>query len=169
MSVNPHIDKIYNLICAKIDDKSLVCEDLDNLIKESLAKGIQDRVQRRTRVTATEPHIDSETGHQKLSSPNMKGRVVPKRKPPHPMSHGRSKAGNRRSQRTQAASRAAEGPFAESIDFIKRHIGKPLNESDLTNINKLDLHKVATKMMALPNIDRDWLFDLCKKIGDNNE
>ena len=169
MSANTHIDKIYNLICAKIDDKSIVCEDLDNLIRESLAKGIQDRVQRRTRKPPTAPHQDSETGHQKLSSPNMKGRVVPKRKPPHPMSHGRSKAANRRSQRTQAASRAAKGPFAESIEFIKRHIGKSLNESDLTNINKSDLHKVATKMMALPNVNRDWLFDLCKKIGEHNE
>jgi len=155
-------DELLKGILKKIDEGTVTCDDFNRLIQETTPESIRDRIRRRTVKNATSSHIDKD-GHQQLKLPEFKKRIAPKRKPEHQQNHGRSKIAHAHSARTQR--RTMPGKFDEEIQFIAYNIGKNLSECDLSNINRRQLLLVSRKMMALPNINRDWLLDLCSHIG----
>lgn len=54
--------------------------------------------------------------------------------------------------------------YSEEISFVQNNIGKPINECDLSHIDTRKLMLVVTKMMAIPNINRDWLSDIRSRL-----
>lgn len=155
-------DELLNGILKKIDEGTVTCDDFNRLIKETTPESIRDRVRRRTIKNATSSHIDPE-GHQQLKLPQFQKRVAPKRKPINQQNHGRSKIAHVHSARTQR--KTMPGKFDEEIQFIVKHIGKNISECDLSNVNRRQLLLVSRKMLTLPNINRDWLLDLCLHLG----
>lgn len=156
-------DKVLNNILQKIDEGTVTCDDFNKLISESTPESIRDRIRRRTLKNATDSHIDKTTGHQQLKLPDFQKRIAPKRKPLHQQNHGRSNIAHAHSARTQK--RTMPNKFDEEINFIKDNIGKSLSECDMSRIDKNKLLLIATRMMSLPNINRDWLFSLRSHLG----
>jgi len=152
------------VVLRKIQESTVTIEDFNKLISETTPESIKARIDRRTQRNATKSHIDNKTGHQSLGVPDIVKRVTPKRKPVNQQNHGRSKQGNKHSQRTQAAKR-----YMQEALFIKSNIGKPIDESTLIKINIPDLVSLASKMLKIPNIDRDWLYKLLSQIKGKNE
>ena len=148
--------KIYKEVLDKIKESKVTVEDFNRLISETTPESIRDRVRRRTLKSPTKSHIDNKTGHQSLSLPDLNKRVMPKRKPVNQQNHGRGKMGQRHSQRTQRYMREAK--------FIKTNIGKQIDESKLVSINIPDLINLASRLLVLPNVNRDWLYKLLSKI-----
>ena len=152
-------------IFRKIDEGTVTCNDFNRLISESTPESIRDRLRRRTIKNTTDSHQD-EDGHQQLQLPQFEKRIAPKRKPLHQQNHGRSNIAHAHSARTQK--RTMSKSFDEEINFVKNNIGKPINECDLLNVNKHRLLSLAIRMMSLPNINRDWLYNLQLHLGVNN-
>jgi hypothetical protein len=76
---------------------------------------------------------------------------------------GRGKLGHRHSTKTQRNKIFPER-FQKAIDFICENIGK--EEYDLALIeDKITLKTMVKHLMDIPNINRDWLQKLSKKIG----
>lgn len=155
-------DTILNTIIKKIDNKTITCEDINELIKgsminETTPESIRDRIRRRVLKTNTRTHLDKD-GHSKLKTPDFAKRTHPKRKPENQQNHGRSRIAHKHSERTQ------KRIYEDEIQFVINNIGKTINESDINRLNKENLHKVAVKLMSKPNINRDWLNDLCSMI-----
>jgi hypothetical protein len=146
-------DKLLQSTLRKIDEGIVTCSDFNKLISETTPESIRDRIRRRTIVNPEKSHRDKD-GHQPLKLPEFNKRVMPKRKPVKQQNHGRSKLAHKHSAKTQAKQ------YSEEINFIKNHIGKPLTECDYSNCKRDDLTKVVSKMMAIPNINRDWLQEL---------
>lgn len=157
----------------KIDSKTVTVEDFNSLISkcllETTPEAIRDRVRRRVNHNqdSVRRHQDSE-GH--TSVPKMAGRVQPKRERSNntQMQH-RGKSGHRHSARTQkrTMSKSKSDSLRESLDFISKHIGKPIDESVVGGFNNHDiLHRVATRLMSKTGIDRDWLFELCEVLDN---
>lgn len=148
---------ILEQVLLKIQESTVTVEDFNKLINETTPESIRDRIRRRTLKSATKSHIDNKTGHQPLKLPDLNKRVMPKRKPVNQQNHGRSKMANRHSQRTQAR-------YVNEAIFIKDNINKPIDEELLNRQNKSDLLAIATKCLAMPDINRDWLFKLIDKL-----
>lgn len=152
-------------IFRKIDEGTVTCDDFNRLISESTPESIRDRVRRRTIKNPTDSHQDDD-GHQQLQLPQFEKRIAPKRKPLHQQNHGRSNIAHAHSARTQK--RTMSRSFDEEINFVKDNIGKPINECDLSNVDKHKLLLLATRMMSMPNVNRDWLSNLRLKLGAKN-
>jgi hypothetical protein len=90
---------IFEEILRKIDQNTVTTEDFNQLINDSVASSVQERIRRRTQVNATKSHIDRD-GHQPLSAPTFDSRVKPKRKPRNKQGHGRGKLGRKHSSKT---------------------------------------------------------------------
>ena len=90
---------IFEEIMHKIDSKTVTADDFNQLITDSVASSVQERIRRRTQVNATKSHIDRD-GHQPLSTPTFASRVKPKRKPNNKQNHGRGKLGRKHSSKT---------------------------------------------------------------------
>ena len=146
-------DKLLQSTLRKINEGIITRNDFNLLISETTPESIRDRVRRRTIINPESKHVNKD-GHQKLKLPEFNKRVMPKRKPVNQQNHGRSKIAHKRSARTQAKQ------YSEEIGFIKNNIGKPLTECDYSNCKRDDLSRVVNKMMAIPNINRDWLQEL---------
>ena len=149
--------RTYEIILQKIQESIVTAADFNILISETTPESIRDRIRRRTTQNATKSHIDNKTGHQSLSLPSMNKRVMPKRKPINQQNHGRSRAGIRHSQKTQAR-------YMNESKYISKNIGQPIDESQMVSINIPDLISLASRMLTLPNIDRDWLYKLLNKL-----
>ena len=71
---------------------------------EDVVDAVRERIKRRTRISPTDSHI-THGGRQRLGSPNIKGRVSPKRKrSTHTQDHGRAKHGHDKSTEQQRRS-----------------------------------------------------------------
>lgn len=151
---------LLDIILEKIDNKTITCEDIDQLIYESTPESIRDRIRRRTIKNVSHNHSNRD-GHQSLSLPEFTKRITPKRKPIHQQNHGRSRLAHAHSTRTQ---RRNSHQYSEEISFVQNNIGKPINECDLSHIDTRKLMLVVTKMMAIPNINRDWLSDIRSRL-----
>jgi len=151
-----------HIIYTKITEGKVTTEDFNKLIQEATPESVRDRVRRRMKTNATDSHQD-EDGHQQLDLPDLNKRVQPKRKPSNrSQMHGRGRVAHRHSSRTQAKTMPKR--FAEAIEFIREYIGKPDYDNALQLVeDKHSLNVVATKLMAVPNIDRDWLSELTVK------
>jgi hypothetical protein len=149
-------------IYTKIAEGKATTEDFNQLIQEATPESVRDRVRRRMKTNATDSHQDG-LGHQQLNLPNFNDRVQPKRKPSNrSQMHGRGRVAHRHSAKTQEKTMPKR--FAEAVEFIREHIGKSDYDNALQLIeDKRALNVVATKFMALPNIDRDWLSKLIIK------
>lgn len=154
----------------KYYDKLAVCiesvEDLQNLINEATPESARDRVRRHANANqnTVRSHQDEE-GHSDMKPPVFSDRIDPSRKPEDrtQMQHG-GKSGHRHSSRTQ---KGQPKRFIEAIDFLREHIGKPLDQELLAEIeDRQALHAVATKLMGRAGINRDWLSNLCDMLGN---
>jgi uncharacterized sporulation protein YeaH/YhbH (DUF444 family) len=146
-------DKLLQSTLRKIDEGIVTRNDFNLLISETTPESIRDRIRRRTIVNPESKHVNKD-GHQKLKLPEFNKRVMPKRKPVNQQNHGRSRVAHRHSSKTQAKQ------YSEEISFIKNNIGKPLTECDYSKCKQDDLSRVVSKMMTIPNINRDWLQEL---------
>jgi len=148
-------------IYQKIDEGTVTTDDFNSLIQEATPESVRDRVRRRTSRNETDRHQDVE-GHQQLELPTFADRVQPKReRADNTQMHGRGKAGHRHSARTMRHTMPKR--FHEALDFIQAHMGKPREDyrKDLAIFeDKYALATLATKMMSLRNVDRDWLNEL---------
>lgn len=169
-SKKAELDAAMDEVLAKIEGKAVTCEDFNRLITktiigETTPEAIRDRVRRRTTVNATDSHIEPETGHQSLQPPTLAARVQPKRQPVNQQSHGRSNVAHDHSARTQARD-AALGRLQPAVEFIETNIGKPITEAMVASApNPLYVKMVATRLMGRPGADRDWLYELVHKMG----
>lgn len=148
--------KTYKEVLAKIQESKVTIEDFNKLISETTPESIRDRIRRRTLKSPTKSHIDNKTGHQSLSLPSLNKRVMPKRKPVNQQNHGRSRMGQRHSQQAQR--------YMQEAAFIQANIGKPIDESKLISINVPDLLSLASRLLVLPNVNRDWIYNLISKL-----
>ncbi len=148
-------------IYRKIDEGTVTAGDFNRLIQEATPESVRDRVRRRTSRNETDSHQDIE-GHQQLELPTFADRIQPKReRADNTQMHGRGKAGHRHSARTQH--RTMPKRFTEALEFIQKHMGEEKEDyrKDLAIFeDKYALATLATKMMSLPNVDRDWLYEL---------
>lgn len=151
-------------IYQKITEGTVTIDDFNELIQEAAPESVRDRVRRRTSRNETDSHQDNETGHQSLTLPSFGDRIQPKRKPEgKTQMNGRGKTGHRHSARTQKES----DKFTEAVGFIEKYIGESseVYDADLQLINdKYALATLATKMMSMRNVDRDWLYELRSKV-----
>jgi len=84
----------------KINEGVATLEDI-NLILCDVGSSVQERILRRVRKNPTEKHL-THGGHQRLSGPNLSGRITPKRsRSGHTQSHGRGKHAHDRSTKKQ--------------------------------------------------------------------
>lgn len=151
-------DEILESIIAKIDSKSITCEDINMLIKETTPESIRDRIRRRTTINPEASHRDNKSGHQSLKLPSLRGRIQPKRKPENQQNHGRSKIAHKHSTRTQRKN--ANNIYLKEALWIKNNIGKQINEEEISGLDLNNLYRLTTKLMVQPNVDRDWLSGL---------
>jgi len=153
-------------IYTKISEGTVTVDDFNQLIQEAMPESVRDRVRRRVKRNETDPHQDIE-GHQQLALPTFADRIEPKRKPAGDVQmHGRGKIAHKHSARTQK--RTMPKRFAEAFEFISTNIGTPESEyrSKLQLVeDKIALTTLASRMMGVPNIDRDWLFNLRTSIS----
>lgn len=156
------IDESLTDIIQKIDTNTVTVDDFNRLIQETTPESIRDRLRRRTIRNTTKSHIDK-GGHQQLELPQFQKRVAPKRSPANQQSHGRSNIAHQHSARTQK--RTMPNKFDEEVNFIVSNIGKLLSECDFSNVDHRKLLLVSTRMMAIPNINRDWLSMLNTHLG----
>lgn len=162
MKESKHLDAILS----KITNGTVTADDFNKLISEATPESARDRIRRRmnhNNNTARSHH--DEHGHSRLTLPTMNARVQPKRNRSNrtQMQHG-GRMGHRHSARTQK--RTMSRSLREAINFLQNNIGKEINEEMMSNIDRNMVHRVATKLMSKPGINRDWLFDLCNIIGD---
>lgn len=151
------IDTIYEGVLRKIDNKTITTEDLNLLISETTPESVRDRIRRRTIRNTTKSHIDG-GGHQRLKPPQFQKRITPKRKPSNQQNHGRGKLGHRHSTRTQRRN------FSEELNFIRDNFGKPIAECDMSTIDYSMMLDLVHKIISLPNVNRDWLYELKLKL-----
>ena len=84
-----------------ITEEQLSNPDFWDKLFEDVVDSVRERIKRRTRISVTDRHI-SHSGRQKLGSPNIKGRVAPKKsRANHTQDHGRAKHGHDKSTKTQ--------------------------------------------------------------------
>lgn len=92
---------ILESVLRKLEEKTATVDDFNELIAESMPESIRKRIQRRVRPDATR-HVDNTSGHNRLDPlGKIADRVQPKRKPSHPMKHGRSRKAHRDSTEAQ--------------------------------------------------------------------
>jgi len=170
-SKKQELDSALAEVLEKIDAGAVTCEDFNGLIRqtigESTPEAIRDRLRRRTIKNATASHQEPKTGHQPLDQPVFADRIQPKRKPLNQQNHGRAGIAHAHSARTQARNAAMESVpprFVKAVEFIEDNFGKPITEEMLAN-SPANLRTVAAKLMSRPGVDRDWLFDLLRKLG----
>jgi len=154
-------------VMTKIESRTATADDFNRLIKEATPEAARDRVRRRQSASqnTVRSHQD-EDGHSDLKPPVMADRVQPKREREDrtQMQHG-GKRGHRHSARTQK--RTMSKSLAEAIEFIEENIGQPIDQRLLADIeDRSIMHAFATKLMAKPGINRDWLSDFCAKLED---
>lgn len=160
-------------IFQKIRTKTVTAEDFNRLLSESMPESIRDRVRRRTSRNVSKSHLDVK-GHQPMNLPTLADRVQPKRKPRRQQTHGRGALGHTHSTRTQQRkSRLARlhesipERFKLALQFIVDNLDVPISECKIDTVqDKVALHAVATKLLAVPDMDRDWLQQLCKATTD---
>lgn len=151
------LDAVLEAVLHKISEKSVTCEDFNNLIckaviGETTPESVRDRMRRRVKRTPTASHIDNETGHQQLELPTFADRIQPSIKPEHQQNHGRAKLGHAHSVRTQ---------MQGMIEFINTNSSKPITEELVETINNKDrMRKLVAKLLIKPNCNRDWLYAL---------
>jgi hypothetical protein len=105
-SKKAELDQALTDVLGKIDAGKITCEDLNcfihkALIGETTPEAVRDRVRRRTTQNATDSHIEPQSGHQPLVTPQLASRVQPKRQPMNQQNHGRAAIAHRHSARTQ--------------------------------------------------------------------
>ena len=145
-------------------------EDLQRLLDEATPESARDRLRRRPMAqrNTVKSHQDNETGHSKLSPPELRDRVQPKRERADrtQMQH-RGKMGHRHSARTQKGKPQVRESVAIAIDFITENYGKPFSQWDklLADIeDRAAVAIVAKRMMSKPGINRDWLQEVIKNV-----
>lgn len=151
----------------KIEEiKSIV--DLQRLLDEATPESARDRLRRRSahQQRSVRSHQD-EKGHSDLHLPVFADRTQPKReRSDNTQMQHRGKLGHRHSARAQ---RGAPKHFSEAIEFINAYIGQPVDMKLLSEIeDKRALHLLATRLMARPGVNRDWLHGLCDLLGSKN-
>ena len=163
-SKKDEFDHVLSAVLIKIDAGTITCEDLNELIGktmigESTPESVRDRVRRRVKRNETDSHIEPETGHQPLAVPTLADRVQPKIKPMHQQNHGRTRIAHDHSARTQSEN------LQSAIEFINTYQGKLITDDILKDVSdhKL-LVRLATRLMAHPNVDRNWLYELVNKL-----
>lgn len=154
MSSHPIFEKITNGTASEAD--------FNKLIQESTPESVRDRVRRRTKRNSTDSHQDEE-GHQDLELPTYADRVQPKRKPSgRSQMNGRGRVAHKHSAKTQK--RTMPKKFEEAVHFIDKHIGSDNYDAELQLVeDKRALSLVATRMMSMPKVDRDWLMEVSRK------
>jgi len=142
-------------VISKIEAKTITIDDINALIAEAVPASTVDRVRRRTRRTPTASHIDNRSGHQHLNLPKFQARVAPKRKPVgNTQMRHRGKAAHKRSARTQ------KRQYAEALQFLKKHIGKPIAECQtaLAGLSdKLAMRRLLVGLLNTDNLNKEWL------------
>lgn len=160
------LDKALHDVLAKIEDKTVTCEDFNTLIKktvigETSPEGVRDRLRRRTSRNATDSHIEPETGHQPLQDPSLAKRVQPKITPQHQQSHGRSRIAHQHSARTQAQ----DAQLKPSFEFIAKNQGNPITEDMLRSVTDPEvLKETAIRLLNNEGVDKKWLWELVEKL-----
>jgi hypothetical protein len=151
-----------HIIYTKITEGKVTVDDFNQLIQEATPESVRDKVRRRTKSNVSDTYQDEE-GHQELDLPSFNKRLQPKRKPSNrTQMNGRGRIAHRHSARTQE--RTMPKRFTEAIEFIRENIGKSDYDDALQLVeDKRALHTVATKLMAIPDINRDWLLELIVK------
>ncbi len=150
-------------VTAKITAGTVTTVDLDNLIAEARAANAVERVQRRTRRTPEDPHIDPE-GHQPLALPNLDARVVPRpaNDSDEQMDH-RGEAGHRHSEREQR-----QHALATEAAWLCAQHGKPLTEALATakpaGVNLVNASRLAKALLRRGEGDQNWLYALIQEI-----
>jgi len=162
-SKQQEFDTALHSILNKIDAGIVTCEDFNGLINKTIIgetspEAVRDRVRRRTIRNATDSHIDSETGHQSLTLPSFADRVQPKRKPRHQQNHGRARIAHAHSIRTQ------QSKINDAVEFIRKYQGSLVTEEMLEGVDKGLLRKLVVRLMSHPHTNRDWLYELSRKL-----
>lgn len=149
---------IFEEILRKIDENTVTSDDFNQLISDSVASSVQERIRRRTQVNATKSHIDRD-GHQPLTAPTFDSRVKPKRKPNNKQNHGRGKLGRKHSSKTiQAMHEDKKEPEAKSDDaYFER--AKKLSE--LIKDKKMILDLIDNKL-----IDSNFAHAMLKELDN---
>jgi hypothetical protein len=152
-----------SLVLAKIENSSIEIDDFNKLIQEATPASVIDRVRRKVNPNNRNNRKKHDQSGHISGLPKIAARVQPSRKRSNrtQMQHG-GKQGHRRSARTQK--RTMKKSFQEAIDFFKNNIGKQIDEGTF-NIggNKKLLIAMATKLMAQPNANREWLTDFINR------
>jgi hypothetical protein len=159
-------------IFQKITEGTVTANDFNLLIQEAVPEGMRERLRRRTARNVTDSHTDEE-GHQPLDGPVFADRIQPKReREGKTQMHGRGRTAHRASARTQRRTMArsfhesiknlpAQVPprFKASAEFVVEFLNKPQSEfgTKLETLDRTTLKTLATKLMAVPGINREWL------------
>ncbi len=157
-------DQALQEVLVKIDTNTVTCEDFNKLIGrtmigETTPESVRDRLRRRTIKNSTDSHIEPETGHQHLTLPKMADRVQPRIKPEHQQNHGRARIAHRHSTKTQA--------LRPAFEFIIKNHGSTITEEVLSGVGDREiLKRVACKLLTDPELDRDWLYKLVRKLDN---
>lgn len=162
-------------IFQKIDEGTVTVDDFNALISEAMPESSRDRMRRRTLNNVSDSHQDAD-GHQQLDLPTFGDRIQPKReRANNTQMHGRGKTGHRHSVRTQRRKSKASGlletvpdRFRASMEFIVDNIGKEVTEDVLAELNDRAAAKaIITKLMSVPDINREWLSNLSDKLDES--
>lgn len=156
-------------IFKKIEEGTVTADDFNSLIAEATPEATRDRMRRRSIKNATDSHQDNADGHQPLDLPTFADRVQPKReRSNNTQMHGRGKMGHRHSARSQRGKPKLHEDIPERFEplvrFIIDNIGKDITESVNTISDKRAMQAVISKMMSVPDIDREWLHTLSAKL-----
>lgn len=156
---------ILSTVLLKIENKTVSIEDFDQLINEATPASVIDRVRRKINpLNKVKRRRHDDSGHAP-GMPKFAARINPARKRSDrtQMQHG-GKHGHDRSVKTQARNRRRDS-IGEAIEFIKKNIGKEIRTEDIKSfINRPLLREVAIRLMAQPNINRDWLKEFIDKV-----
>lgn len=162
-------DRTIHDILLKIEDKTVNISDFNHIISEfylneATPASMIDRVRRKVNPNNRNNRKKHDQAGHVSGLPKIAARVQPSRKRSNrtQMQHG-GRQGHRRSARTQK--RTMHKSFEEAINFFEKNIGKQINENML-NIgdNKELLINIATKLMAQPNANRDWLTQFINRV-----
>lgn len=155
------LEQMCDTILRKIDEGTVTASDFQ-LLLDSMPETVRDRVRRRMNPAreTTKMHRDNATGHTKLELPTQDARIQPKREREGSTQRlGRGRLGHRHSARTQE--RTMPHRFSEAIEFIRTNIGKDVSTLQFEHVNKPLLAVAANRLMSVPNINRDWLSQVC--------
>ena len=158
-------------IFEKIDEGTVTLDDFNQLIAEATPESMRDRLRRRPMVqrNTVKSHQD-EKGHANLKPPKFRDRVDPKReREGRTQMDGRGRQGHRHSSRTQEKTMSASlrehtnnltPRLKRALQYIQENYGKPPKLGDMED--RIAIIAVAKKMMAKPDVNRDWFENVIK-------